>query len=301
MAPDGNGKFGMSGEGAVFDPKLALNNQGHIAFGSNLSNTAGGSADNRGIFLFDGTNVVQVARTGQPLAGSTVVSLTFSTSLQNPNGSGLNDQMQVAYRASTWPTAATLSPASSPSCTGTIWAAATGARSPTGRSASNRPIHTTCSSWPRTRSGYGADRQSHREIAYYRWRRHRQRHFEPGKRRYTYGHQWNDDSPQWHSHTCPRSEPDRSTRQQRNAQRSDRGWPVSRLQQSRQWLRHLPWQHAIQQRDQPRQQSRAVDRRRRRRDRGGCDVLRRTCRRRSVSSTMRSAQPVRRCLPARCR
>lgn len=94
-APDGNGTFLDSEESFFYG--YALNNEGHVAFAMDLLNTAGGAADNHGIFVYDGENIVQVARTGQSLAGSTIASLAFAT--QGENNSGLNDAMQVGYRA----------------------------------------------------------------------------------------------------------------------------------------------------------------------------------------------------------
>jgi hypothetical protein len=62
-----------------------LNNRGHVAFQDYLL------PDNvRGVFLFDGANLIQVVRPGQPLAGSSV---------RDAGLIGINDEMQVAYWA----------------------------------------------------------------------------------------------------------------------------------------------------------------------------------------------------------
>ncbi len=78
--PDGSAQItGLSG-------RPQLNNQGHVAF----DGTFGVDDDESAVFLYDGTNLIQVVRSGQPLAGSTV---TFASLI------GINDDMQVAYRA----------------------------------------------------------------------------------------------------------------------------------------------------------------------------------------------------------
>ena len=84
-APDGDGTF-QSFYNINFANILEINNQGHIAFLSTLTDTS----NYTGIFVYDGTNVVQAARMGQSLDGSTI------TSLGQPS---LNEQMQVAYTA----------------------------------------------------------------------------------------------------------------------------------------------------------------------------------------------------------
>jgi hypothetical protein len=62
-----------------------LNNRGHVAFQDYVL-----PENVRGIFVFDGTNVVQIVRPGQPLAGSTVRDVTLVD---------MNEEMQVAYSA----------------------------------------------------------------------------------------------------------------------------------------------------------------------------------------------------------
>ena len=91
--PDGNGT--LSGSEDVSN-NYAINNEGHIAF-HRSDNTAGGASDNQGLFLFDGTNIVQVARKGESLSGSTLTSIFFSGLGQS--GQPLNDNMQIADRA----------------------------------------------------------------------------------------------------------------------------------------------------------------------------------------------------------
>lgn len=92
--PNGNGTFTVS-EDTFFN--ITLNNEGHVAFSIGIENTTGGAADNFGIFLHDGTNILQVARTGGQLEGSTVTALAFNEF--GAFGRPLNDNMQLAYRA----------------------------------------------------------------------------------------------------------------------------------------------------------------------------------------------------------
>lgn len=84
LAPGGNGAF------STFFAD-SLNNVGVTAFRSNLLGTVGGSSDDGGLFLADPTEIVEVAREGQPLAGSTIQFMA-SAGLVNELG-------QVAYAA----------------------------------------------------------------------------------------------------------------------------------------------------------------------------------------------------------
>ncbi len=88
--PDLNGTFAMFG-GA------SLNDAGQAAFYATLTGTSGGMNDNAGIYLGDGLEIVQVAREGQALAGSTITAIGFAPGPEEE--SGLNDFAQVAYRA----------------------------------------------------------------------------------------------------------------------------------------------------------------------------------------------------------
>ena len=91
-APDGNGTF------RVFDDP-ALNDTGQAAFLANLTGTSGGSSDDLGIFLADPQEILQVARKGQLLEGSTVTSLFALFGHDRGGRSGLNELGQVAYWA----------------------------------------------------------------------------------------------------------------------------------------------------------------------------------------------------------
>ena len=92
--PDGNGTF--FGFGAP-----SLNDAGQVAFLATFSGTSGGSSDAVGIFLFDDSGgLMQLARAGTPLLGSTVTGLGFI----GDNGQyfddrrGFNELGQVVYR-----------------------------------------------------------------------------------------------------------------------------------------------------------------------------------------------------------
>jgi hypothetical protein len=84
--PDGNGLFSSL-------TLIDLNNSGQVAFVANLKNTSGGTADDRGIYLANGFDILQVVREGQGLAGSTVVGLVQEFDAM------LNDSGQLAYFA----------------------------------------------------------------------------------------------------------------------------------------------------------------------------------------------------------
>ncbi|MFN0127284.1 MAG: choice-of-anchor tandem repeat NxxGxxAF-containing protein [Verrucomicrobiales bacterium] len=80
-APDGNGEI------VFLSGVPQLNNHGHVAFDTVLGQS---DDENPSVLLYDGVNLIQVVRVGQPLAGSTV---RFSGLV------GMNDKMQVAYQA----------------------------------------------------------------------------------------------------------------------------------------------------------------------------------------------------------
>jgi len=72
LAPDGNGRF------SNVDQIPVLNDAGQVAFDARLSNTAGGTTDDAGIFLFDDTlGLIQVAREGDALLGSVITGVGF--------------------------------------------------------------------------------------------------------------------------------------------------------------------------------------------------------------------------------
>ncbi len=98
-APDGNGTLDSTSF-SVAD----MNEAGQLVFQSGLTGTSGGSSDNSGIFFHDDTlGLLQVARLGDSLLGSTITSLSFqpgrdgATPHSGNSYSGLNDSGQVAY------------------------------------------------------------------------------------------------------------------------------------------------------------------------------------------------------------
>ncbi len=62
-APDGNGNLGPFASNFYGTP---INESGQVSFAANLSDTAGASADDGGVFLGDGTTLIQLVREGQP-------------------------------------------------------------------------------------------------------------------------------------------------------------------------------------------------------------------------------------------
>lgn len=96
FAPDGNGRFSDFG-----NPEM--NNSGQIAVMGQLSGTLGGSQDDQGLYFFsDGLGLIQVAREGQSMLGSTITSLLFTGGLNHVESTGdeamgLNDASQVAF------------------------------------------------------------------------------------------------------------------------------------------------------------------------------------------------------------
>ena len=89
-APDGDGVISDFTAGA-------LNNSDHVAFGADLI----GTANNTGVFISDGVEVVRVVREGQALGGSIVASASFAVGGTNQGDeyTGLNDSGQVAFYA----------------------------------------------------------------------------------------------------------------------------------------------------------------------------------------------------------
>jgi hypothetical protein len=95
-APDGNGTFT-----SLSFSSPALGASGEAAFSALLTGTSGGTNDDRGIFLANGIDTLQLARKGDTLAGSTITGLFInaSTGVNGDERSGVNDATQVVYRA----------------------------------------------------------------------------------------------------------------------------------------------------------------------------------------------------------
>jgi hypothetical protein len=105
-APDGNGTFKFS-TSVDHDLMPTINEKGQIAFATQLFETAAGTSDNFGIFLFDDlSGLVQIARKGEPFLGSTITGLGFnpntlySVGVSGHERSGFNKSgvTRVAYR-----------------------------------------------------------------------------------------------------------------------------------------------------------------------------------------------------------
>jgi hypothetical protein len=91
-SPDGNGVFGASD---IVNPYI--NSAGVVAFRPDLRATIGGGADDRGFFLGDGQEIVQLLREGQALLGSTITALTANVAGSEVGGqSPFNDAGQLA-------------------------------------------------------------------------------------------------------------------------------------------------------------------------------------------------------------
>lgn len=77
-----------------------LNDAGQAAFSASLFGTASGLNNISGLFFYDdGLGIVEIAREGDSLLGSTITSLGFKDSeTQQSQGSGFNNLGQVAYR-----------------------------------------------------------------------------------------------------------------------------------------------------------------------------------------------------------
>jgi hypothetical protein len=67
LAPGGDGRFASFGQEII-------NNAGEVAFIGELRQTASGAVE-YGLFVFRAGEIVSIARTGQPLAGSTIESI----------------------------------------------------------------------------------------------------------------------------------------------------------------------------------------------------------------------------------
>ncbi|HSZ54065.1 MAG TPA: choice-of-anchor tandem repeat NxxGxxAF-containing protein [Tepidisphaeraceae bacterium] len=88
--------------GGAFTSSLltpGMNSLGDVVFSAGLSGSPDGAG--QGIFVSDGQDVVPVVRGGQPLAGSTVVSMSLAgfAASPGPAPASINDQGQVAFAA----------------------------------------------------------------------------------------------------------------------------------------------------------------------------------------------------------
>lgn len=97
LAPDSNGTFSAFGSATFGNLILgqSFNNLGQVAFSGILTGTSGGTSDNSGIFIGNGSSLTQVARTGQSIGNG-----TFSF-VDNPV---LNDSGQAGFVGTVNPT-----------------------------------------------------------------------------------------------------------------------------------------------------------------------------------------------------
>ena len=73
--------------------------EGAVLFKATLAGTAGGTSDDSALYLADGQEVIQVARRGQSVAGTTITSLSTAIGSDQSGDSPVNDNGQVAYYA----------------------------------------------------------------------------------------------------------------------------------------------------------------------------------------------------------
>lgn len=92
MAREGQAVAGGNGTLSGSMNTRSINNSGVVAFRNQLNGTTGGAADDNGIFLVDGQDLITAAREGAALAGSTITSLGGQSTV--------NDFGQIAFVAS---------------------------------------------------------------------------------------------------------------------------------------------------------------------------------------------------------
>ncbi len=90
--PDGNGTFPDTA--GYMSCNTLINNQNQVLFSAILSDTANEPSDATGIFLSDGTDMIQIARAGQVLPGGDTLDHTYVYTASN---AALNDAGQVAF------------------------------------------------------------------------------------------------------------------------------------------------------------------------------------------------------------
>ncbi len=90
--PDGNGTF--PDPASYMSCNALINNQNQVLFSTALSDTANEPSDATGIYLSDGTEMIQIARAGQALPGGGTLDHTFVYTASN---AALNDAGQVAF------------------------------------------------------------------------------------------------------------------------------------------------------------------------------------------------------------
>jgi hypothetical protein len=104
-APDGNGTISMTPSGRF---PMMVNNNNQVAFASEVFGSTGVEGIDQGIFFYDGeSGLIQVARKGSALLGSTITELKFQAaepvggilfpSVRGKEFGGLNNAGQLAY------------------------------------------------------------------------------------------------------------------------------------------------------------------------------------------------------------
>lgn len=89
-SPDGDGQVVTTGQ-------YSLNKWGHVVFVAHLTNTAGGTADDYGIFLYDdAAGFLKVAREGDPIGIGFRGGIGTALGIY-PDRDGFNDSSQVAF------------------------------------------------------------------------------------------------------------------------------------------------------------------------------------------------------------
>ena len=91
LVPDGDGRF------SSFGSSVALNDVGVVALNASLRETSGGSSIDSGIYLGDGTDLIEVIREGTLIDGQPASLFFFSENSFPSSGSSLNDFGQLAY------------------------------------------------------------------------------------------------------------------------------------------------------------------------------------------------------------
>jgi hypothetical protein len=91
--PEGNGRF------ATFHNIVAINAQAQVMFIADLRGTSGGSADNRGLYLWDEVDgLCKLLREGDTIGGRTVLAFSTLTARDYGGFRSLNDASQAAVR-----------------------------------------------------------------------------------------------------------------------------------------------------------------------------------------------------------
>jgi hypothetical protein len=86
LLPEGNGRFSQFDDSSELAEGVVLAGNGHVAFHADLRNTPGGSNDNEGIYLFNGTSLAKSARENDTVPGGNGTFGGFGTPVINAAG-----------------------------------------------------------------------------------------------------------------------------------------------------------------------------------------------------------------------